>query len=185
MAYPKRGSSDFLSQNKNKNKNRVNSDIRSPQVRLIDDDGTQLGIKPISEALKLAGTKGLDLVEVAPNGKPPVCKILAYSKFKYEQEKKARESRKHQKAGLLKEVRFSPTIGTHDLEVKLKHAKDFLQAHDKVRFTVMFRGRQNKHADIGLKLLEMVQKMLEDVATLEAKPVKDRNRMSMTLAPRR
>jgi len=183
MPYPKRGKKFFHAPVKNKN--RINNEIRAAQVRLIDSDGNQLGIKPLTEALKLASAKNLDLVEVAPNGKPPVCKILAYSKFKYEQEKKARESRKHQKAGSLKEVRFGPTIGMHDLEVKLKHAKGFLKENDKVRFTVLFRGRQNKHVDIGLKLLESVAERLAELATIESRPVKDRNRMSMTLAPRR
>ena len=168
-----------------KNKNRINRDIRAVQVRLIDTDGAQLGIKTIVEALALAQAKSLDLVEVAPAAKPPVCRILAYSKFKYEQEKKQRESRKHQKAGLLKEVRFSPAIGTHDLDVKIRHAEEFLKSHDKVRFTVVFRGRQNKHEDIGYKLLMSVSERLAPIATLETHPSKDRNRMSMTLAPRR
>lgn len=184
MAYPGKSDRGGYASAKNRSRNRVNEDIRAPQVRLIDSDGTQVGIKPLTEALRMAASKNLDLVEVAADAKPPVCKILAYSKFKYEQDKKARESRKHQKAGLLKEVRFSPAIGIHDLEVKLKQAKEFLLAHDKVRFTVLFKGRQNKHEDIGFKLLEQVTKMLGDVATLESKPLKDRNRMSMTLAPK-
>ena len=184
MPFPRRGRR-WQPPVRAKNKNRINQEIRVPQVRLIDSDGSQLGIKAIAEALELANAKGLDLVEVAPTGKPPVCKILAYSKFKYEQEKKARESRKHQKAGLLKEVRFGPLIGSHDLDVKMKHAKEFLLAHDKVRFTILFRGRQNKHVDIGIKLLEKVQDILSEVSTLESKPLKDRNRMSMTLAPKR
>lgn len=168
-----------------KNKNRINRDIRAPQVRLIDSDGAQLGVKPLEEALALARAKELDLVEVAPMGKPPVCKILAYSKFKYEQDKKQRESRKHQKAGLLKEVRFSPIIGNHDLDVKIRHAEEFLKENDKVRFTVLFRGRQNKHVEIGYALLKRVEERLAALATVESRPVKDRNRMSMTLAPKR
>ena len=116
--------------------------------------------------------------------KPPVCKLLLYSKYKYEQEKKKRESKKHQKAGLLKEVRFSPVIGMHDLNVKIKHAEEFLKENDKVRFTVFFRGRQNQHKDIGLRLLQSVSERLAEIATIEQKPTTDRNRMMMTLAPR-
>lgn len=167
------------------NSTRINNDIRVPQVRLIDTDGAQLGIKSTPEALAIARAKGMDLVEVAPKATPPVCKILAYSKFKYEQDKKLRESRKHQKAGLLKEMRFSPSIGTHDLEVKIKHAEEFLREHDKVRFTVVFRGRQNQHQDLGLKLLSLVQERLAAIATVEQRPARDRNRISMTLAPKR
>jgi translation initiation factor IF-3 len=183
MAYPKRGRGTFKPEPKHKH--RINNDIRAREVRLIDADGSQAGIKPVTEALRMAQAQSLDLVEVAPEAKPPVCKILAYSKFKYEQDKKLRESRKHQKAGLLKEVRFSPIIGSHDLDVKIRHATEFLKAHDKVRFTVFFRGRQNKHEDIGFRLLKSVEERLADIATVESRPVKDRNRMSMTLAPKR
>ena len=168
-----------------KSGNRVNNEIRSPQVRLIDTDGAQLGIKPIQEALSIARTKSLDLVEVAPQAVPPVCRILAYSKFKYEQEKKERESRKHQKAGLLKEVRFSPVIGPHDLDVKMRHAEKFLKAQDKVRFTVVFRGRQNQHQDIGQKLLQSIKERFAALALVEGGYAKERNRLSMTLAPRK
>lgn len=182
MAYPR---GPFPPPSAKSNSTRINNDIRVPQVRLIDTDGTQLGIKSTPEALAIARAKGMDLVEVAPKAAPPVCKILAYSKFKYEQDKKQRESRKHQKAGLLKEMRFSPSIGTHDLEVKIKHAEEFLREHDKVRFTVVFRGRQNQHQDLGLKLLALVQERLAAIATVEQKPARDRNRISMTLAPKR
>lgn len=183
MPYPRRRRGPFPAPQKNAN--RINEAIRGVQsVRLIDADGAQLGIRPLAEALTIARSKGLDLVEVAPKANPPVCKILAYSKFKYEQDKKQRESRKHQKAGLLKEVRVSPVIGAHDLEVKIKHAEEFLRAHDKVRFTVFFRGRQNAHKDIGLKLLRDVEARLSKVATVEQQPAQDRNRMTMTLAPK-
>lgn len=167
-----------------KSKTRINQFIQAKAVRLIDSDGAQLGIKPLSEALTIARSKKLDLVEVAPQANPPVCKLLLYSKYKYEQDKKQREARKHQKAGLLKEVRFSPIIGKHDLDVKIKHAEGFLKDHDKVRFTVFFRGRQNAHKDIGLRLLESIQERLSSIATVEQKPVTDRNRMMMTLAPK-
>lgn len=164
---------------------RINEQIRSPQIRLIGDGGEQLGIKTPAEGLSLARAKGLDLVEVAPMAVPPVCKMLLFSKFKYEQEKKEREARKHQKSGLLKEVRFSPVIGSHDLEVKIKHAEEFLKEHDKVRFTVVFRGRQNQHKDLGFSLLKSVEERLAPLASVEQQPTPDRNRLSMTLAPRR
>jgi len=183
MAGPYGGRGYFSPQKKSGN--RVNNEIRSPQVRLIDTDGAQLGVKSIAEALFIAKGKQLDLVEVAPQAAPPVCRILAYSKFKYEQEKKERESRKHQKSGMLKEVRFSPVIGLHDLDVKLKHAEEFLKANDKVRFTVIFRGRQNQHQDIGQKLLTSIKERFAVIAMVESDFSKERNRLSITLAPRK
>ena len=166
-------------------KTRINHEIRAASVRLIDSNGTQIGIRALTEALTMARAKGLDLVEVAPEAKPPVCKILAYSKFKYEQDKKDRESRKHQKTILLKEVRLSPVIGSHDFEIKMKHAEEFLKERDKVRFTVVFRGRQNRYDDMGYKLLASVKERLAAIATVESSPSKDNNRMSMTLAPKK
>jgi translation initiation factor IF-3 len=163
---------------------RINQQIRSAQVRLIDSDGSQLGIKGINEAIAAARAKNLDLVEVAPKANPPVCKILDFSKFKYEQDKKQREARKNQKAGLLKEVRLSPVIGAHDLDVKLKHAEEFLKAHDKVRITVVFRGRQMQHQEIGQKLLRDIQERLSALAVVEQAPASERNRLMMTLTPK-
>lgn len=153
-------------------------------MRLIDSDGTQIGVKAIGEALAIARQKGLDLIEIAPQANPPVCKILDYSKFKYEQEKQKRESRKKQKAGLLKEVRFKPHIGTHDLEVKIKHISEFIADHDKVRITVVFRGREMQHRDLGMKLLDQIRDRLVETAAVEQAPVPDRNRLVMTLIPR-
>lgn len=182
MAYPKRPGWPPPGA---KTTTRINEQIRVPQIRLIGDEGEQLGIKTVAEGLALARAKGLDLVEVAPKAVPPVCKMLLYSKFKYDQEKKEREQRKHQKSGLLKEVRFSPVIGSHDLEVKIKHAEEFLKEHDKVRFTVVFRGRQNQHKDLGFQLLKSIEERLAALASVEQQPTPDRNRLSMTLAPRR
>lgn len=151
---------------------------------MIDADGTQLGIKPISEALAAARARGLDLIEIAAAAVPPVCKILDYSKFRYEQEKKVRESRKKQKAGLLKEVRFKPHIGAHDLDVKIRHITEFIEEHDKVRITVIFRGREMQHRDIGMKLLMTIKERLDSVAMMEQAPLPDRNRLVMTLVPK-
>lgn len=158
--------------------------IRASMVRLIDADGTQVGVKPIAEALALARTRGLDLVEVAAQAQPPVCKVLPYSKYKYEQDKKERESRKKQKAGLLKELRFRPNIGQHDLDVKVKQIEEFIDAHDKVRITVVFRGREMQHRDLGFKLLMSIQEKLVDKAAVEQAPMPDRNRLVMTLVPK-
>lgn len=168
----------------NKDTTRVNNRISANQVRVIDSDGTQLGIKAIAEALAIARQKGFDLIEIAPLANPPVCKILDYSKYKYEQDKKVRESRRKQKAGLLKEVRFKPHIGMHDLEVKIKHISEFLTAHDKVRITVVFRGREMQHKDIGMKLLETIKERLNTLSAVEQEPVPDRNRLVMTLIPK-
>lgn len=126
----------------------------------------------------------MDLIEVAPQAKPPVCKILDYSKFKYEQDKKVRESRRKQKAGLLKEVRFRPNIGAHDLDVKIKHITEFIAEHDKVRITIVFRGREMRHRDLGMKLMDQVRDRLDTVAVVEQKPIPDRNRLVMTLVPK-
>jgi translation initiation factor IF-3 len=147
-------------------------------------DGTQVGIKPLSEALALARQRGKDLIEIAPQASPPVCKILDYPKYRYEQEKKVRESRRKQKAGMLKEVRFKPHIGVHDLDTKLKHITEFITAHDKVRLTVVFRGREMQHRDLGMKLLDMIRERLNAIATVEQAPMPDRNRLVMTLIPK-
>ena len=163
---------------------RINSMIRSSTVRLIDADGTQVGVKPIAEALALARMRGLDLVEVAATAQPPVCKVLPYSKYKYEQDKKERESRKKQKTGLLKELRFRPNIGQHDLDVKIRQIEEFIDAHDKVRITVVFPGREMQHRDLGFKLLMSIQQRLVEKAAVEQVPMPDRNRLVMTLVPK-
>jgi translation initiation factor IF-3 len=176
-----KGSSSYGS---NRDHTRVNNRITAPQVRLIDSDGTQLGVRSISESLATARQRGLDLIEIAPQANPPVCKILDYSKFRYEQEKKTRESRKKQKAGLLKEVRFKPHIGAHDLDTKIKHIGEFIAEHDKVRITVVFRGREMQHRDLGMKLLKVIEERLAETASVEQAPVPDRNRLIMTLVPK-
>lgn len=163
---------------------RINQFIRAAQVRVIDSDGSQIGVRATSEALAIARQRGLDLVEVAPNANPPVCKILPYSKYKYEKDKQDRESRKKQKAGLLKELRFRPNIGQHDLDVKVRQIEEFIDAHDKVRITVVFRGREMQHRDLGFKLLMSIQEKLAEKAAVEQAPMPDRNRLVMTLIPK-
>ncbi|MFN8479332.1 MAG: translation initiation factor IF-3 [Kouleothrix sp.] len=162
---------------------RVNNRIRAPQVRLIDEEGAQLGIVSLREALTLAEQRGLDLMEVAPNAVPPVCRIVDYGKFRYEQSKKDREARKNQKQAELKEVRLKPKTDDHDLEVKAKQARKFLLAGDKVKFTVRFRGREIFHPDIGREMLEQMAEELRDVATVEQKPLMEGRALSLLLAP--
>ncbi|MFN8500865.1 MAG: translation initiation factor IF-3 [Kouleothrix sp.] len=162
---------------------RVNNRIRAPQVRLIDEQGAQLGIVSLREALALAEQRGLDLMEVAPNAVPPVCRIVDYGKFRYEQTKKDREARKNQKQAELKEVRLKPKTDDHDLDVKAKQARKFLLAGDKVKFTVRFRGREIFHPDIGREMLEQMAEDLRDVATVEQKPLMEGRALSLLLAP--
>ena len=164
---------------------RINHQIRVPQVRLIDIDGTQVGVTPIGEALKMAQEKGEDLVEIAPQANPPVCKITNYSKFRYDQEKRQREARKKQKTGHLKEVRVRPRIGEHDLEVKIKHAREFLMEQNKVQVTVMFMGREMQHRDLGMALAEKIKNSLADISDVERRPVMMGNRLFLSLVPKK
>lgn len=162
---------------------RINNRIRAPQVRLIDENGAQMGIVPIREAMAIAEERGLDLMEVAPNAVPPVCRIVDYGKFRYEQSKKDREARKHQKQAELKEVRLKPKTDEHDLDVKAKQARRFLLDGHKVKFTVRFRGREIFHPDIGREMLEQMAEELRDVATVEQKPLMEGRALSLLLAP--
>ena len=152
-------------------------------MRLIDEEGAQLGIVTLREALTIAEQRGLDLMEVAPNAVPPVCRIVDYGKFRYEQTKKDREARKNQKQAELKEVRLKPKTDDHDLEVKAKQARKFLLAGDKVKFTVRFRGREIFHPDIGREMLDHMAEDLRDVATIEQRPLMEGRALSLLLAP--
>jgi translation initiation factor IF-3 len=166
-----------------RDRQRVNNRIRAREVLLIDEDGTRVGVVPLRDALALAEERGLDLVEVAPNAVPPVCRILDYGKFRYEQTKKEREARKHQKQAELKEVRLKPKTDDHDLEIKAKQARKFLLGGDKVKFTVRFRGREMAHPDIGREMLEHMAEDLRDVATVEQRPLMEGRALSLLLAP--
>ena len=163
----------------------MNEEIRAREVRLIDEDGTQLGIKSIFDALALAQSRNKDLLEIAPGASPPVAKIADYSKFKYEREKKLKESRKHQKAGMVKEIRMRSVISEHDLNTKVGHARQFIEERNKVRFTVVFRGREMEHRVLGLNLLNKIKELLEGKFVVEQEPALEGNRMSILLAPRR
>jgi translation initiation factor IF-3 len=164
---------------------RVNRQIRISPVRVIGEDGEQLGIMPVEEALETAESKGLDLVEVAPNSRPPVVRIMDYGKFKYEQARKARQAKKKQQHVQLKEVKFRPGIDEHDLEFKLRHARRFLEDGNKVKATMMFRGRQVAHPELGREVLSRVAGELEDVGKVESNPVLEGRNMIMVLAPRK
>ena len=155
---------------------RINDRIRSPKVRLIGLDGEQVGVIPVREALERAQQDGLDLVEVSPNANPPVCKIMDYGKYKYEQSKKEKIARKRQQTITLKEIRLRPKIEGHDFDTKVRHARKFLEAGDKVKATVIFRGREMAHMEFGRNLLKKLEEELEDVAKIEkATHVEGRN----------
>jgi translation initiation factor IF-3 len=163
---------------------RINEDIRVREVFLIDEEGTQKGVTPTSEALKAAREAELDLVEVSPRANPPVCKVLDYGKYKFEQEKRIKESRKRQKQVKLKEIRMQPKIEKHDLEFKTKHVREFLEDGYKVKVTVRFRGRELAHTEIGRRVLDRVAELLEDIGHLERKPLMEGRFMSMFLSPK-
>ena len=149
----------------------------------MGDKGEQLGIMPLYQAREVAKSSNLDLVEVAATAEPPVCRLLDYGKYKYEQTKKEREGRKSQKIVLLKEVRLRPKIGDHDFEAKARSARKLLDGGDKVKVTVLFRGRESTHPDIAWRLLQRMAESLKEVASVEVKPLMDRGRMNMILAP--
>ena len=162
----------------------MNQQIRVPQVRLIAPDGKQLGIVSTKEALRKAEEYGLDLVEVAPNAKPPVCKIMDYGKYKYEQSKKEKEGKKKQHTITVKEIRLRPKTDTHDLETKLKQARKFLEQRNKVKFTVIFRGRELIYQDMGVDMLEKVAEALEDIALPDSPAKMEGRKMILVMSPK-
>ncbi len=163
---------------------RVNEEIRVREVRLISEDGEQLGIVATREALAMAEERELDLVEVAPSAKPPVCRLMDYGKFKFEQSKREKESRKKQKVISVKEVKMRPNIEEHDFQVKAKNARKFLSAGDKVKVTIMFRGRQITHPELGKKLSVKLAEQLADISSVEKSPVIEGRNMVSILVPR-
>ena len=153
-------------------------------MRLIDHTGRQVGVVPVREALQMADEVGLDLVEVAPQAEPPVCKILDFGKFKYEEQKKANEARKKQKVIEVKEIKMRPGIDEHDYDVKLRNMRRFLDDGDKVKVTIRFRGRELVHQDLGLKVLDRVRGQLEEISKVEQMPKIEGRQMVMVIAPR-
>jgi translation initiation factor IF-3 len=162
---------------------RINERIRVPQVRLIGAEGEQLGVVEIGEAMKRAQAANLDLVEVAPNSKPPVTRLLDYSKYKYEQEQKQKQARKHQQQVNIREIKLRPKIASHDYETKKGHVERFLRHQDKVKVTIMFRGREQAHPERGRALLHKLFEDLDGLAVIESAPLQEGRNMSMLLAP--
>lgn len=163
---------------------RINEQIRVREVRLIDEKGEQRGIIPTLEAIRIARDIGLDLVEVAPQSIPPVCKLLNYGKYKFEQEKKVKDSRKRTKVGELKEIRMQPKIAGHDLDFKAAHVREFLEQGFKVKVTIRFRGRELAHTEIGEQVLKKVLARLEGYYIMEKLPIMEGRFMSMVLQPK-
>ena len=162
---------------------RVNERIIAREVRLVGEKGEQLGIMPLVQARETARKYSLDLVEVAPTSVPPVCRLMDYGKYKYEQQKKEQQAKKGQKLSLLREIRMRPKIGIHDFEAKARTARKLLIDGAKVKVTLMFRGREITHPDLGWKILQRMAESLSDVASLERKPVMEGRRMDIIMAP--
>jgi len=162
---------------------RINERIRVREVRLIGDDGNQVGVVPIDQALKYARERDLDLVEVAASSKPPVCRVLDYSKYKYEQEQKAKAAKRHQKQVNVREIKLRPKIATNDYETKKNHVARFLSGDDRVKVTIMFRGREQSHPERGEALLLRLAADIAELGTVEQRPIQDGRNMTMLLSP--
>ncbi|SPF48036.1 protein chain initiation factor IF-3 [Syntrophobacter sp. SbD1] len=162
----------------------MNEKIRSPEVRVIGHDGTQLGIIPVRKAMELAALQHLDLVEVAPNADPPVCKIMDYGKFKYQQNKRSQEAKKKQTVIQVKEVKIRPKTDEHDLQVKIRHIKRFLEQKDKAKVTILFRGREIAYSDQGFKVLDRIKDELKEQIVIEQQPKMEGRNLIMILAPK-
>jgi translation initiation factor IF-3 len=164
---------------------RINERIRVPAVRVIGEEGEQLGVMDIRDAIRAAREKGLDLVEVAATADPPVCRIIDFGKFQYEAKKKANEAKKKQVTITVKEVKFRPGTDDHDYDYRMKHAREWLEGGDKVKATIWFRGREMTHRELGARILEKLEKDLTDVGEVEARPRMEGNQMFIILGPKR
>lgn len=162
----------------------MNEAIRAREVRLISDTGEQLGIVPVRDALRIASERGLDLVEVAPLARPPVCRVMDFGKFKYEQSKRERDARKRQKIVEIKEIKMRPNIEDHDFEVRVRNAERFLQEGDKIKCTIMFRGREIVHSELGRAVLEKLAERLRDLCVVERSAKVEGRNMILILAPK-
>ncbi len=162
---------------------RVNERIRGKEIRLVGEKGEQLGIMALYQAREVAKKHNLDLVEVAPMAAPPVCRLMDYGKYKYQQNRKEREARKSQRTSLLREVRMRPKIGEHDFESKARSARRLLEGGDKVKVTIMFRGRENAHPELGSRLLERMFESLKEVALIEKQPTREGARLHIIVTP--
>lgn len=163
----------------------MNGEIRYPRVRLIDAEGRHSGIVELVQALDMAAQASLDLVEISPGAEPPVCRIMDYGKFRYQLNRKERDARKKQQSGGLKEIKLRPNTDQHDYDFKVKHAREFLDDHHKVKVTVMFRGRQLVYKDQGFELLQKFASDLADVASVEREPLLEGKQVTLLLAPTR
>lgn len=163
---------------------RINDQIRAREVRLIDETGQNVGVVPKTDAMQRAETAGLDLVEVSPDAEPPVCKILDFGKYKYQEQKKAAEARKNQKIVEIKEIKMRPGIDDHDYDVKMRAIKRFFEEGDKVKITLRFRGREMAHSQLGMEVLVRVKTDTEQIAKVESEPRFEGKQMVMVLAPR-
>ena len=166
-------------------KERINEEIVADEVRLIGQDNQQIGIVSLQKALMYAEEAELDLVEISPNAEPPVCRIIDFSKYYYQKERKNREAKKKQHIVLLKEIKFGPNTDDHDYNFKKNNAIRFLKQHNKVKFTVKFKGRQIAHKELGYDVLERLSKDLEDIVDIESKPISEKNLISMVVAPKK
>jgi translation initiation factor IF-3 len=162
---------------------RINERIRVPEVRLIDDQGQQVGVLKTADALAFAQERELDLVEVAPEARPPVCRVLDYSKYKYEQAQKVKQARKHQQQITVREIKFRPKIAEHDYDTKKHHVERFLKHKDKVKVTIMFRGREVTHPERGTAILDRLAEELADLGVVEQRPMQEGRNMTMMMAP--
>jgi translation initiation factor IF-3 len=162
---------------------RINERIRVPEVRVIDDEGNQVGMMNTPDAVKFAQERDLDLVEVAPEAKPPVCRVLDYSKYKYEQAQKVKQARKHQQQITIREIKFRPKIAQHDYDTKKHHVERFLRHKDKVKITIMFRGREVTHPERGVMILDRLAEELAELGVVEQRPTQDGRNMTMMLGP--
>ncbi len=162
----------------------INWGIRAQEVRVIDSDGKQAGIMPLKEAMKIAEEQGLDLVEVAPNAKPPVCRVMNYGKYKYQQSKRSQEARKHQTVIQVKEVKLRPRTEEHDFQFKLRHAKRFLSEGNKVKISILFRGRELAHPEFGRDMMNRFLEEVKDLMVVEQAPRLEGRNMVMVVAPK-
>jgi translation initiation factor IF-3 len=162
---------------------RINERIRVPEVRVIDEQGNQVGVMKTPDALRFAQQRDLDLVEVAPEARPPVCRVLDYSKYKYEQAQKLKQARKHQQQITIREIKFRPKIAQHDYDTKKGHVERFLLHKDKVKVTIMFRGREVTHPERGVAILDRLAEELSELSVVEQRPMQDGRNMTMMLAP--
>jgi translation initiation factor IF-3 len=180
---PRRDNTTRFEKERDPNEPNINQYIKAQTIRLIDAAGEMVGVVSVKEGIRLAEEAGLDLVEISPNAEPPVCKILDYGKYKYQMQKKAQEAKKKQKVIEIKEIKIRPNIDKHDLEIKMRHVREFLAEGDKVKFTLRFRGREMAHQEIGMALLLKIKEELKDVVKVDQEPSSEGRQMVMMVSP--